>query len=90
MVWGTFFGDKVPQSARLSAGEGGVQKLFGQCPNAPSMNFSGASLSNNIYAQWHSDMIFVKKFTRPVFLGPKFYTKSAYIATMGDGEMKIC
>ena len=23
---------------------GGVQKLFGQCPNAPSMNLSGASL----------------------------------------------
>ena len=30
----------------------------------------------------NSDMIFVKKFTRPAFLGPKFYTKSAYIATM--------
>ena len=35
---------KVPQSARLSAG-GGVQKLFGQCPNACSVNLSGASLS---------------------------------------------
>ena len=35
---------KVPQSARLSAG-GGVQKLKGQCPNAPSMNLSGASLN---------------------------------------------
>ena len=34
---------KVPQSARLSAGGGG-QKLKGQCPNAPSMNLSGASL----------------------------------------------
>ena len=34
---------KVPQSARLSAG-GGVQKLKGQCPNAPSMNLRGASL----------------------------------------------
>ena len=43
MVWGTAFGDKVPQSARLSAGRG-VQKLFGQCPNAPCMNLSGASL----------------------------------------------
>ena len=35
---------KVPQSARLSAG-GGVQKLKGQCPNAPSMNLRGASLT---------------------------------------------
>ena len=35
---------KVPQSARLSAG-GGVQKLKGQCPNAPCMNLSGASLN---------------------------------------------
>ena len=34
---------KVPQSARLSAG-GGVQKLKGQCPNAPRVNLSGASL----------------------------------------------
>ena len=44
MVWGTFFGDEVPQSARLSAGEG-VQKLFGQCPNAWVINLSGASLN---------------------------------------------
>ena len=43
MVWGTFFGEKVHQSARLSAGGGG-QKLFRQCPNAPCMNLSGASL----------------------------------------------
>ena len=35
---------KVPQSARLSAG-GGVQKLKGQCPNAPSMNLRNASLT---------------------------------------------
>ena len=41
---GHFFGDKLPQSARLSAGRG-VQKLFGQCPNAPCMNLSGASLT---------------------------------------------
>ena len=41
---GHFFGDEVPQSARLSAGRG-VQKPFGQCPNAPSMNFRGASLN---------------------------------------------
>ena len=34
---------KVPQSARLSAGGGG-QKLKGQCPNAPRVNLSGASL----------------------------------------------
>ena len=35
---------KVPQSARLSAG-GGMQKLKGQCPNAPCVNLSGASLT---------------------------------------------
>ena len=35
---------KVPQSARLSAG-GGVQKLKGQCPNAPRVNLRKASLS---------------------------------------------
>ena len=35
---------KVPQSARLSAGEG-VQKLKGQCPNACGMNLRRASLS---------------------------------------------
>ena len=44
MVWGTSFGDEVPQSARLSAGEG-VQKLFGQGPNAFGMNCNGASLT---------------------------------------------
>ena len=37
---------KVPQSARLSAG-GGVQKLKGQCPNAPRVNLRGASLKLN-------------------------------------------
>ena len=37
---------KVPQSACLSAG-GEMQKLFGQCPNACSMNLSGASLSRS-------------------------------------------
>ena len=41
---------KVPQSARLSAG-GGVQKLKGQCPNAPSMNLSGASLRCSKYSK---------------------------------------
>ena len=35
---------KVPQSARLSAG-GGVQKLKGQCPNAPGMKLGKASLT---------------------------------------------
>ena len=40
---GHFFGDEVPQSARLSAG-GGVQKLFGQCPNARNAIYNGASL----------------------------------------------
>ena len=44
MVWGTFFRDEVPQSARLSAGGGGGQKLFGQCPNSQSHIFGGASL----------------------------------------------
>ena len=39
---------KVPQSARLSAG-GGVQKLKGQCPNAPRVNLRGASLKGKIY-----------------------------------------
>ena len=34
---------KVPQSARLSAG-GGVQLLFGQCPNRGDAKFKGASL----------------------------------------------
>ena len=37
---------KVPQSARLSAG-GGVQKLKGQCPNAPCMNLRKASLNTD-------------------------------------------
>ena len=36
---------KVPQSARLSAGWV-VQKLKGQCPNAPSMNLRKASLTH--------------------------------------------
>ena len=35
MVWGTFFGDEVPQSARLSAG-GGVQKLTGNAQMPPA------------------------------------------------------
>jgi len=39
---------KVPQSARLSAG-GGVQKLKGQCPNAPRVNLSGASLNISLF-----------------------------------------
>ena len=43
MVWGTFFRDEVPQSARLSAG--GVQSLKGQCPNAFGIFFGVASLS---------------------------------------------
>ena len=36
---------KVPQSARLSAG-GGVQSLFGQCPNVEYMIVNGSSLSS--------------------------------------------
>ena len=52
MIWGNFLGkilldffrDEVPQmSARLSAGQG-VQKLFGQFPNAQVMKLEGASL----------------------------------------------
>ena len=43
MVWGTFFRDEVPQSARLSAGGGG-QLLKGQCPNAWGDFLNGASL----------------------------------------------
>ena len=34
---------KVPQSARLSAG--GVQSLFGQCPNGGGVNLLGSSLN---------------------------------------------
>ena len=59
MVWGTYRfrkhttlqngkkwpKKKVPQSARLSAG--GVQSLFGQCPNIGGINSKGCSL--NIY-----------------------------------------
>ena len=44
MVRGTFFGDEVSQSARLTAGRG-VQKLFRQFPNAFGMNLNGASLT---------------------------------------------
>ena len=36
----------MPQSARLSEG-GGVQSLFGQCPNRPGIFLSGASLSSS-------------------------------------------
>ena len=37
---------KVPQSALLSAG-GGVQSLFGQCPNRGDAKFKGASLTGS-------------------------------------------
>ena len=43
-LWHLKLMQKVPQSARLSAGRG-VQKLFGQCPNAFGMNLNGASLT---------------------------------------------
>ena len=36
----------MPQSARLSAG-GGVQLLFGQCPNRGGDKLKGASLMRN-------------------------------------------
>ena len=53
MVWGTFFRDEVPQSARLSAG-GGVQTLNGQCPNAFGIFFGGASLIIHNWLHWMS------------------------------------
>ena len=37
----------MPQSARLSAG-GGVQWLFGQCPNEHRFFYVGASLNDHI------------------------------------------
>ena len=40
-------GKNVPQSARLSAG-GGVQSLFGQCPNRVRANLTGASLREGV------------------------------------------
>ena len=43
-IYSNWPGKKVPQSARLSEGRG-VRSLFGQCPNRPSVFFSGASLS---------------------------------------------
>ena len=36
----------MPQSARLSVGEG-VQSLFGQCPNRGAANRNGASLTSS-------------------------------------------
>ena len=42
-IYSSRSGNKVPQSARLSEG-GGVQSLFGQCPNRPSIFLTGASL----------------------------------------------
>ena len=47
---GHFFRDEVPQSARLSAGEG-VQSLNGQCPNAFYAIFGGASLRYTMHLQ---------------------------------------
>ena len=41
MVWGTFFGDEVPQSARLSAGGGA--KAIRAMPNASAMYLRRAS-----------------------------------------------
>ena len=46
---------KVPQSARLSAG-GGVQKLKGQCPNAPCVNLRNASLRCYLTKIYHLEM----------------------------------
>ena len=75
MVWGTAFGDKVPQSARLSAGGGG-QKLKGQCPNAPCMNLRKASLNwkhlRNL--QYQSPVAIVAKKWEPGNLVPSRFS----------------
>ena len=53
-------GNKVPQSARLSEG-GGVQSLFGQCPNRPGIFQTGLPLLQQLWQLhtgtmciWHS------------------------------------
>ena len=54
MVWGTFLEKNLPSSNRhlvdfgkgLSDG-GGVQSLFGQCPNRGGTIFKGASLTHS-------------------------------------------
>ena len=46
MVWGTFFGDEVPQSARLSAGGGA--KAIRAMPNASAMYLRRASLTTGV------------------------------------------
>ena len=51
---GHFFRDEVPQSARLSAGQG-MQKLFGQCPNKQSHIFGGASLTTNHHSGYMAE-----------------------------------
>ena len=53
-------GKKVPQSARLSVGEG-VQSLFGQCPNRGAANRNGASLiyifTNESYIRYFVNLL---------------------------------
>ena len=76
MVWGTFFRDEVPQSARLSAGGGGVQSLKGQCPNAFGNFFGGASLNlqtkdiNNLIILKRVNMSTVDKFSQ--YIGDEY------------------
>ena len=54
----------MPQSARLSAG-GGVQWLFGQCPNEQRFYFGGASLSWCSYLWWVFPLIRIIVLTHP-------------------------
>ena len=74
MVWGTFFRDELPQSARLSAG--GVQSLKGQCPNAFGNFFGGASLNlqtkdiNNLIILKRVNMSTVDKFSQ--YIGDEY------------------
>ena len=47
---------KVPQSARMSAG-GGVQSLFGQCPNGGGVKILGSSLKTYLISyMWNCEV----------------------------------
>ena len=74
----------MPQSARLSAG-GGVQKLKGQCPNAPRVNLRGASLTDPINS-YDVKPYFVPNIlndtVNPCF-GFRFYWAQIFIGPMG-------
>ena len=93
MVWGTFFGDEVPQSARLSAG-GGVQKLFGQCPNAFYANCIGASLTDPLIGGMRQSIFEVNLFP-PIFcqtnsfssqLGEKMFSSCVKVLSLVSGK----